>query len=101
MNNWKSVLKADLTDWLLEEDSPSVRYFTLTDILDLPPGKPEIRKAKAAIMKKGLVPTLLAKQEAGGYWGKPEDFYIRAKYKGTVWTLIIWQSSALTAEMNV
>jgi len=88
MNNWKSVLKSDPTDWLLEEDNPSVRYFTLIEILDLPSSKPEVKKAKAAIMTAGIVPLLLAKQEQGGYWGVPEDFY-RAKYTGTVWTLLI------------
>ena len=89
MNNWKSVLKADPTDWLLEEDNPSVRYFALTDILDLPSSKPEVKKAKSAIMKEGVVPQILAKQNEGGYWGVEEDFYERAKYKGTVWTLIV------------
>jgi hypothetical protein len=40
-------------------------------------------------MERGLVPRILEKQAAGGHWGKPEDFYIRSKYKGTVWTLIL------------
>ena len=34
MNNWKSILKADQTNWLLEDDNPSVRYFTLVDLLN-------------------------------------------------------------------
>jgi len=89
MNNWKSVLKSDPTDWLLEEDNPSVRYFTLIEILDMPQSSPEVKKAKAAIMTAGVVPLILAKQEQGGYWGVPEDFYIRAKYTGTVWTLLV------------
>jgi hypothetical protein len=41
MNDWKSVLKADPTRWLLEEDNPSVRYFTLRDILERPERDPE------------------------------------------------------------
>jgi hypothetical protein len=40
-------------------------------------------------MKEGVVPLILAKQNEGGYWGVAEDFYERAKYKGTVWTLLI------------
>lgn len=82
-------MKADPTDWLLEEDNPSVRYFTLTDILDKSARNPDVKKAKAAIMQRGVVPTILDKQEEGGYWGVAADFYVRAKYKGTVWTLII------------
>ncbi|MFC2017907.1 nitrogen fixation protein NifH [Chloroflexota bacterium] len=41
------------------------------------------------IMVTGIVPKILDRQEEGGYWGLPRDFYIRSKYKGTVWQLII------------
>lgn len=85
----KSLLKADPTDWLLEENNPSVRYFTLVDILGKTENNPEVRMAKENIMKIGAVPGILTKQKDGGYWGKPEDFYIRSKYRGTVWSLII------------
>ena len=34
MSNWKSALKADPIPWLLEPDNPSVRYWTLRDLLD-------------------------------------------------------------------
>jgi hypothetical protein len=89
VSDWKSVLKADPTDWLLEKDNPPVRYFTLIEIFDKPEDDPEVKEAKDEIMKTGVVPKILAKQNEGGYWGKPEDFYIRSKYKGTVWTLMI------------
>ena len=86
---WKSQLRKDSTDWLLEKDQPSVRYFTLTDILDRSVEDPDVKAAKEEIMKTGEVPKILAKQKNKGYWGKPEDFYIRSKYKGTVWQFII------------
>jgi hypothetical protein len=89
MSHWKRLLKADSTSWLLEEENPSVRYFTLTDILDKSSNDREVQKAKAAIMNFGVVPQILARQKHQGHWGVAEDFYIRSKYKGTVWTLII------------
>ena len=89
MGNWKSYLNADPTEWLLEEDNPSVRYFTLIDILDKSHEDLKVKEARENIMKIGVVPKILAKQETGGYWGLPENFYIRAKYKGTSWQLII------------
>ncbi|GAG14093.1 unnamed protein product, partial [marine sediment metagenome] len=46
MSDWKSVLKANPTDWLLEEDNPSVRYLTLIDIVEKPPNDPEVIKVK-------------------------------------------------------
>src|SRR4030042_4912423 len=88
MGNWKSLLKAEPTNWLLEEDNPSVRYFTLTEILDKPVSDSEVKEAKNAIMNIGLVPKILAKQNADGYWETPTAFYT-AKYKGTSWQLII------------
>jgi hypothetical protein len=89
LNEWKSWLKADPTEWLLEEENPSVCYLTLMDIWGKPQTNPEVRKAKKAIMERGVVPRILAKQREGGYWGKREDFYVKAKYKGTIWQLII------------
>jgi hypothetical protein len=88
MSDWRSVLRADPTGWLLEKDNPSVRYFTLTEILDKPESDREVEEAKDEIMKIGVVPEILAKQSDEGYWDAPKKFYT-AKYKGTVWQLII------------
>ncbi len=88
MGNWRSFLKADPTDWLLEEDNPSVRYLALVDILGKPARSAEARKARAAIMARGAVPLVLARQEEGGYWDQPDRMYT-AKYRGTLWQLII------------
>jgi len=54
MSDLKSVLKADPTDWLLEKDNPSVRYFTLTDILEKSENDPEVKEAfQVDIEQKG------------------------------------------------
>jgi hypothetical protein len=87
--NWRDVLVSDPIDWLLEEDNPSVRFFTLVDILDKPLKNREVIQAKRDIMKTGVVPEILNKQKKGGYWEKAEDFYIRTKFRGTVWQMII------------
>ena len=88
MDNWKSILKANTIPWLLEDNNPSVRYFTLIDVLERAENDPEVRKTKEEIMKKGVVPKILAKQKEGGYWEDSQKFYT-AKYKGTVWQIII------------
>ncbi|AUB60468.1 nitrogen fixation protein NifH [Methanobacterium subterraneum] len=89
MNDWKEYLNSDPTQWLLEDDNPSVRYFTLLDILDKPQNDSQVIHARQNIMNNGVVPKILAKQESSGYWGVPENFYVRGKYKGTSWQLII------------
>lgn len=87
--NWKSVLKADPTGWLLESNNPPVRYFTLKDILERAENDPEVRDARKSIMTAGIVPRILEQQNEDGSWGVPDDFYLGAKYKGTVWNIIV------------
>ncbi|UCD13016.1 MAG: hypothetical protein JSW60_05480 [Thermoplasmatales archaeon] len=89
MNNWKSFLNEDQTQWLLEGDNPSVKYYALVDLIRKPFDNKDVITAKEQIMKTGTVPKILLKQESDGYWGVQDDFYVRSKYKGTVWNLII------------
>ena len=72
----------------MEDNNPSVRYFTLIDVLERAENDLAVRKTKEEIAKKGVVPKILAKQKEGGYWQDSQNFYI-AKYKGTVWQIII------------
>jgi hypothetical protein len=89
LKNWLSYLNSDPTEWLLEEENPSVRYFTLTGILEEVEDNKEVRNAKERIMTKGIVPKILKKQKEGGYWVDPENFYVYTKYRGTVWSFIV------------
>jgi len=83
------LLKGNPIPWLLEENTPSVRYFTLTDLEDKPGTDPDVVRAKERIMNWGTAPKILEEQGQDGHWSNPEDFYVRAKYRGTVWQLII------------
>lgn len=89
MKTYKECISDDTINWLLEDDNPSVKYYTLIDLLGKSLDNPDVITAKNQIMEKGVVPKILSKQEKGGYWGIEDDFYVRAKYKGTVWNLII------------
>src|SRR5512138_1254581 len=89
MASWKDHLRADATDWLLQPDDPGVRYFALRELLDLPEHDPEVIQARAGILQAGPVRTILDRQQPGGYWGQAPDFYIRSKYRGSAWTLIL------------
>jgi hypothetical protein len=80
-------LKEDPMPWLLEPENPSVRYFTLTDLLDRAVDDVEVVAARQAIMETGPVPAILAEQHAEGYWVKPGAGY-NPKYRSTVWSVI-------------
>jgi hypothetical protein len=73
----------------LEEDNPSVRYFTLVELLDVPEADPQVQSTRAAIMESQAVKHILSRQQPGGYWYQPENYYISTKYKGTVWSLLL------------
>ncbi len=88
MSNWKALLKADPTDWLLEEDNPSVRYFTLRDILDRPQDDTGVQTARREIMHTGMVPDILGRQRGPAYLQAFPRFYTN-KYEGLVWSLIV------------
>lgn len=75
-------------DWLLEPENPSVRFFTLTELLGKPGTDAEVMTARSDIMSQGPVPEILKHQHPEGYWGTGKDFYT-SKYKGTVWQLMI------------
>jgi hypothetical protein len=84
MKRFEEFISDDTINWLLEDDNPSVKYYTLVDLLEKPSDDKDVTAAKEQIMKTGAVPKILSKQELGGYWGIKDDFYVRSKYKGTV-----------------
>lgn len=87
MNDWHTYATEQTLAWLLEENNPSVRYFTLTDLLDKPQDDPLVQEAKAAIAKTGLVPQMLSVMAQPSYRETYSRFYTY-KYKGVVWSLI-------------
>jgi predicted aconitase with swiveling domain len=86
--SWQSFLKADPLPWLLEPDNPSVRYYTLTELLDRPSDNEEVIATQRAIMATGVVPKLMEGQSEDGYWGA-EDSYYTPRYTATAWRFML------------
>jgi prenyltransferase beta subunit len=86
--NSKSLLKGDPTDWLLEPENPSVRYFTLRDIFGHSEKDSEMEKAKEDIRTDSRVLRIFSKQKPEGYWEDAGQPYL-PKYKGTYWQVMI------------
>ena len=82
---WKKVLKADPTEWLLKPDEPGVRYLTLRDIVEA--GENEIKAAREKAHREGPIARILDNMNPAGYWVKPGAGY-SPKCQGTVWSLI-------------
>ena len=86
--DWKSVLKVDPTNWLLEPENPSVRYFTLRDLLHYPSDDQQLLEARGAIRSSSKVAKIFSNQQPGGFWESASQPYV-PKYKATYWQLII------------
>lgn len=73
--------------WLLESDSPGVRYLALRDLCDLPEDDPEVAKARREAHEIGPIAQILAKMDPAGFWSKAGPGY-NPKYFSTDWAII-------------
>jgi hypothetical protein len=85
---WQNQLNGDPLPWLLEEESPGVRFLTLRDLLDCPEEDPELRSARSQAYTHGPIAEILANMYAEGYWVEPGPGY-NPKYRSTVWAVIL------------
>jgi hypothetical protein len=88
MMPWQDRLVGDALSWLLEKDDPGVYYLALRDLTDCPLDAPELVAARTQAYKTGPIASILANQEADGYWAEPGPGY-NPKYKATVWSIIM------------
>ncbi len=94
----------DVLSWLLEEDNPSVRYWTLRNLLDRPADDPSVVAAREQIMRSGPVPRIVAHLGEDGHYSDPGTvekygpnwaaYGYLPKYRGTVWQLILFADLA-------
>ena len=85
---WKRILKADPTDWLLEPEDLSVRFWALQDLEGKGPDHPDVQETQDALMESPPVRAILDAQQPEGHWIHREDMYL-PKYKSTTSCLLI------------
>ncbi len=88
MDHWLTHLKGDPLPWLLDRENPSIRYWTLVDILDQLADSSEVQQTRAAIADQPLVKELFALQHPEGFWGDDETKPHTAQGAVTVLTLL-------------
>ncbi len=84
---WTDQLKSDPLPWLLEAESPGVRYLAMRDLLDCSLDDPELILAREAAQAQGPIACILAEMNPEGYWVEPGPGYY-PKYHSTIWSLI-------------
>src|SRR5512141_1482353 len=86
--SWSEQLKSNSLPWLLEAESPGVRYLALRDLVELPAADPELCSARKVAHQSGPIADILAKMDKAGYWAKAGAGYL-PKYRSTVWSIIM------------
>jgi hypothetical protein len=95
--SWQEQLKGDSLSWLLEPESPAVRYLALRDLLARSKMDSELRAARASAHREGPIATILGEMEEAGYWVEPGPGY-NPKYRSTVWAIILLAQLGATVE---
>jgi hypothetical protein len=85
---WQEHVNGTPLPWLLDPEEPSVRYWTLTDILDRPASDPEVQEARAAIDRQLLVKKLFALQHPESHWSDDKTKPYTAQGAVTALTLL-------------
>jgi hypothetical protein len=86
--SWQDGLNGDSLSWLLEAQTPGVKYLALRDLLGRSKTDSELCTARKAAHTQGPIATVLGEMDETGYWVKPGPGY-SPKYRSTVWSVIL------------
>jgi len=88
MKNWVKHMKGDPLPWLLSPENPSIRYWTLVDILGRSADDSEVLQSRTDIGEQPLVKELFTLQQPQGHWGDDETKPYTAQGAVAVLTLL-------------
>jgi hypothetical protein len=86
--SWTDPLNGDSLTWLLESETPGVRYLALRDLAGLPGDDPRLAEARERAHTRGPIAAVLDAMDPDGFWVQPGPGY-NPKYTSTVWSLIL------------
>ena len=79
-------LEGDALAWLLEAESPGVRYLALRDLEGGDDAR--LRAARRAAYRDGPIAAVLSNMDPSGFWAEPGPGYL-PKYRSTVWSIVL------------
>ncbi len=85
---WQDQLQGDSLGWLLEKDTPAVRYVALRDLQECSDDDHELRAARRLAHQQGPIAAILSRMDETGYWVQPGPGY-NPKYRSTVWSIVL------------
>lgn len=86
-----------LIDWLLQAQTPSIRYLTHRYLMDQPESMLEVQAVRGAMRAVGPIPEMLAQQTKTGAWAGEHSYYT-PKYTSTHWSMLLLSELAADPE---
>ena len=78
----------DFVNWLLEAETPSIRYLTLRDLLGKPESSKDVLSARSNMQEEGPIPVIQAGQTEAGNWSGEHSYYT-PKFTSTHWSMLL------------
>lgn len=83
--------------WLLQSQTPSIRYLTMTRVLGMARTDPEVSSVRQRIPISPPVEGILAAQQPEGYWERAKNIY-SPKYRSSHWSMLLLMELGVEAE---
>jgi hypothetical protein len=93
--DWRSVSEAYPTKWLLEDEDPVIRYWTLRDIVGA--SEKEVEAARQQALQGEVVQEAFHQQKPEGHWENPHNMHA-PHYTSTVYHLTLLGDLGPTAD---
>lgn len=92
--SWKGILKADPTDWLLEDENPVVRLWALRDLVGA--SEKEVEAARTSAIRSEVVREVFRLQKPEGHWEGSHNMH-SPHYRSTIYQLTLLADMGLKA----
>lgn len=92
--DYKGILKADPTDWLLEDENPVVRFWALRDLVGS--SEEEAEAARTSAIRSEVVREVFRLQKPEGHWEGPHNMH-SPHYRSTIYQLTLLADMGLKA----
>ena len=97
--SWQEQINDDSVSWLLEHNSPGVRYLALRDLLELSSDDNELLAAKELAHREDPIAIILNEMNESGYWVKAGPGN-NPQYRSTVWAIIMLGQLGASVQMD-
>jgi hypothetical protein len=88
----------NVDEWLLSDSNPSVKYWTLKDLLDILEHDARVQRSRHLITRQEAVMKIFSSQNEHGFWGNPRRLW---GYENSVFQLLLLSELGFEGDSRV